>query len=412
MNTLSKLKNIVLDTKQYLMIAIIITSTLHIAIGFNYPYWLFFLWTMLILAFDAKSMIKDYSKKHFLFSLVVIGLLISFILNINLSNSTTLLHIWLLFQNYYVFYCGLNDQEQMKRVLRVSLYIVFILVFIYGVINLLHPSIYGRWLSASLLKERFYGIFTNPNHLGITATIGMLAGIPLFLNSKWYLKTIAVINALLQCYILLLSGCRSAQLALILIAFAYFLLFIKSKTSKRVFAICSIFGSVGVLAATAFIIIFRYLQNGRYSYLITLDFPQILNKFSAGRYFIWKSSIALFLKKPIFGVGPLNLGKAGLIYLKNSYFEVKTFEYCHMFLMDMLLGGGLFSFIPFIIWLIKGIRKAFKNLSFDPWSITALTIAAAIFIYGMLDSAIIFDIHCFTYIFWLCFGYCVNRTLD
>ena len=138
----------------------------------------------------------------------------------------------------------------------------------------------------------------------------------------------------------------------------------------------------------------------------------ILNRWTSGRYSLWKESIDLGNQEWLLGngVGTLeraasdNLGAESLI-VKNKLFN------CHNLFINAYYSTGAVGLIVVVV-LLAGLGREYvlfvKN-SKDQWRSLCLILAAiSVFIYSMLDIGILFDFRLLSFFFWLISGAIVH----
>ena len=398
---MESIKKAVLGSKKYLIYLICLSAVLFVFQLGSIPFYVCSIWMMIILAFDAKNMVKEYFKEHFWFSLFVTAMLLSCVVNREVTTTESLFRSFTLFYVYYTMFVGLRDTEEHKEVTLNVIKVVTIVFFVYSLINLVDFTFGFNWFAQDLEYSRLSGIYGNPNNFGMCVTLGLLGGF-LFKNRAFQIG-----NALLQVGMLYISDCRSMLISLLIICGVGILNVLYRKLPKKLFYGVTAIGIVAAIGVVYVILIKRFIGTGALETAGMSGFQAILNKISAGRIRMWTQAFELWGKHPIFGVGPAN---QALMMIKEYGVDINNgqiFYSNHQFLIDILLSGGIVALIPFLIWFYSIIRKVAGNLGIFKVreNVIVLCIAFVSFMCGMFDVAVVFDLRIYTLLFWLCFGY-------
>lgn len=223
-------------------------------------------------------------------------------------------------------------------------------------------------------------LFINPNTFGILSALCIIFAYILYCDSKSkYRKPIFIACILFYGTFLIISGCRSGMLA-VLIVFAIALLnkvFPKLSCKKEILAIYLI-----ILIATGGMVVFIHSNEADNIYDFTYKEMDI-DAASSGRYFIWKSAFHSDKDNLVLGCGSLR----NELNLRNDYQQkehdiraewkrargiedVKPYERTilgpHNGYMAMILCTGYIGAIAFFILLFNKIAKS-KALDNGNW---------------------------------------------
>lgn len=180
--------------------------------------------------------------------------------------------------------------------------------------------------------ERVVATMGNPNFLGgylvMTFPILLLFDYKsLFVKNYSRIKRLAI---LVSSVAIILTGSRSAILALAIIILAFFMVkFLRKKVLKIFF----IAGSIVVVLGLVIIL------------------PQRQSLYE-NRTIIWKDGVEAVMKQPILGYGQENFE---LIFHTNRFMKVDS---AHNLLLEFAVGGGLLSLGAFLLFFILVFKKA------------------------------------------------------
>lgn len=267
---------------------------------------------------------------------------------------------------------------------------------------------------------RLQGFFTNPNLLGIYSVLASVFSLYWMNRQKKQWLILLVPNMVVHCLCLYLSDSRTAQIAL---AFALLVLTIYGLVRWTWKSLIVMIGISAVIVTAIIINPFDLSEFGRHfslqekiQQLMESDDEEgkeiILNRWTSGRYSLWKESIDLGNQEWLLGngVGTLeraasdNLGAESLI-VKNKLFN------CHNLFINAYYSTGAVGLIVVVV-LLAGLGREYvlfvKN-SKNQWRSLCLILAAiSVFIYSMLDIGILFDFRLLTFFFWLISGAIVH----
>lgn len=242
------------------------------------------------------------------------------------------------------------------------------------------------WLSAHTYYDTYpiALVFSNPNTAGIMAGFSIVLAIVLFGNknyNKWFMGLFGIYNV----YALVMFGCRSSDVGVLVVIAAALSVKALPKFKKNTLAF------VTLIAMTATLIPIYSIVN-HYPGLELAPIEIKLDNLSTGRYLIWEECIEIQKQSPVFGHGNLKLEQdargAFARTLDNSYYwrYYKAAELGpHNGYIGMISGTGWVGFLLFTAILLQRLKRA-KHLANGRW-------------YLML--VFIFTINCFESLFIL-----------
>ena len=189
-------------------------------------------------------------------------------------------------------------------------------------------------------------------------------------KQKLYKRIIYIIMLLMVSYILLLTGSRAGILAILLGIITLFILGFKKK-EKWVLISLFLFILVVYLAL-------RFLPEHIVNRIFNIEKYNEVSVLEGDRIDIWKHVLFdLFYKSPILGYGGGNAPNA----LKEIYGYGKA---VHSSYLNVLCELGLIGFIPWMMFVFKKVKTAFKLRNINPM-IFAATVSI-IFMAATLDA--------------------------
>ena len=275
----------------------------------------------------------------------------------------------------YLAYAGifataslLNDEKKKKNLLVILVSVSMVLAFftilkdLFGVQNIIRTG--GRVLDWS-------GTFINSNHYGYYLAVSMAVSIGLYQDSdKWYKKLIYGIIFLTNTFVLAKNTSYGPFLAILFGFILYAVLYIIRNGFKESWYLLILF---------ALFIGLSFLVNNKLSTDIVKTFSEFLHisesigegigsgdidsatdgvNGGSGRFALWKATIKIMLKYPIFGCGPENIqyiiGNYGVTPMSIPHNEVLQIG-ANMGIPAMLV------YVTAIIWFgvvaIKNVKK-------------------------------------------------------
>lgn len=225
------------------------------------------------------------------------------------------------------------------------------------------PAFFSTFISDPRHDMRSPSFFFNPNYYGAAITFVILLCAYRLLTEKENLAllTIAVIANLYGLWQ------ADSQSALISCAFGILLLLLFTKKYKTLIIVVAL----GVLGALALI------------FVPQLDFvlPRISGAAEniAKRATIWQAGIKGFSENFLFGRGLM-----GYLQIFEKFGGQKNFH-CHNLVIDLLLSFGIIGVAPLVAFVVRPIKKAFKN-KYAPLTFAVL---GAVLLHGLTDVTLI-----------------------
>jgi len=206
--------------------------------------------------------------------------------------------------------------------------------------------------------------------LGNSMSFGLLMIICYFLSLGIFINNVIknkIINILLIAIFIIgvvISGSMAAILSFIVITIIYIIIKFRNKINKKN---AIIFGFIILI----FILIFGYfayknkifnrdINNFIHEIYLIVFKGKIDGSFGTGRIHIWKNIIKAFIKHPLFGVGIDNIPYAFNPPLIDVVSHLAV-DKAHNDFLQVLVCEGIFSFITYIVLLIKVFINNFKN---------------------------------------------------
>lgn len=306
---------------------------------------------LLLLSFLFLKDFKTFNKLNKSLALMLLWYIISAFATHTLSNK----HTWFtIILSILAFMMADTFNANCKRILWKSIFIsintITILSFIgYLIIrftDLEHSEIYtiSYSLGNVLQGNRLYGVLNSPNTLGPLAAISFLLSI-YYIHNNPSIKNIIINCALIiiNLFVLKLTGCRSALVALIVSAVCILVFSIKKDRKKKFIIIISLCLLAGILLVSKLPLLSKLTQR---------DWET-----GSGRTALYKSALVLIKDSPLFGYGSL-----------SNYYELcqqisipMDRAGSHNSYLDMAVTYGLPALVFCLIAIISVVIKLLKN---------------------------------------------------
>lgn len=255
-----------------------------------------------------------------------------------------------------------------KREFYIKAFMVLEMIFSAGSLILYYYNAATGWSIQGFLSEYTYFdktgtalLYINPNTAGIFAGFSIVLAIILYGRSR-YNKVFLVLFGLFNLAALILFGCRSADVGIlfILAVMAVQKYFNCKKKTAVFFSLC--------LMVLTLIPIYGLTQyNESIEHLSYTEIEAAADRFSSGRYTLWKECIIVQKDNPVFGIGSLNLEQQAREDMMNSL--EKRWEYSYRYFSSIELGPhngyiaqisatGWAGFAFFIAILAQKIKRA------------------------------------------------------
>jgi len=404
---------------------------------------------------ERKKMIKNYSWILWIFIVVCIISSITMIKYGYMDNAKTIIWSTILFGVLYT-YSQMRDNKQMEKTIRIAIIILSIIwstAILIGLYQyMMQITYFVRLEDYPILKaqgfyyNRLFGIFVDPNFAAVTSVMLLFGSIYSFItsNNKW-IKSIWVLNAILQFLYVILSGSRSGLLVFVfgVMIYAFLKVYssfqIKEKKSNILRLIVTI-----VISIIAIIVLFlgvkkllenipqlinktnttqeeivqdENAQNSNDSQKVSLDRTDLEDKgISNLRFELWGDCLNILKSKPIFGTSPRNLIVYAQDCFQNTY-PAKGYDFGNGYLA-VLVGTGVLGALVIAVFLcicikrlfIYIIKKQYNNLEESNFNILAISIIGMMFLAAAINQEIFLVNSINTALFWLMLGYIMKKT--
>ena len=235
------------------------------------------------------------------------------------------------------------------------------------------------------IEGRLFGIFEDPNFAAVVAIVVIILNVfNIKTVSKRILKAFYIISIVFNYIYVVLSGSRTAEVALAVTSFIliYFIFFKESKNyklNKVIKQILIVLMSLIISLAVVLSIpiakkVMSYLPNligvsfnstnmveSRLKKPIDTTREDITNSsdLSNCRFKIWISAIELFKSKPIFGTSPRNMRSYAKVEIPNGFIAKRSYA-VHNAYIDVLTSTGIIGAIAIAVFFIKYLYDIFK----------------------------------------------------
>ncbi|MFQ9318530.1 MAG: O-antigen ligase family protein, partial [Enterococcus faecium] len=397
-------------------------------------------WAALITAVDIFTKNFSLKKADYLLLAFILAILLSTFLNgpAGIVDNIKLV-IWQFIYLFVVFRIGREDHfkqiiPMFEKILLACWNLLALISLGMFALNYSYVQELDKFYNgfrAGFVENRLYGVFSDPNFAGATSVAVIFLAVKLLMTNKNKMaKIYSIVTILLQFAYIILSGSRTAEIALVLCAyFAIFFIvynrFGKTIASKLLLAvICGIIGTGAVLgiaeagkyAAPKLInITARYVPRKSESpdkdqNSISLKRDDVVNKddVSNNRFALWKSSFEIFQSSPLVGSSPRNLVNYAQKELPNTFIATKK-QTSHNFIFYLLATTGLLGTIPLFVFLGIKIWNTLRQLfmrtikDYDSYVLNTMAVLA-ILISAMFLTELVLVNKIGSFIFWLYLG--------
>ncbi|MGG5358110.1 MULTISPECIES: O-antigen ligase family protein [unclassified Enterococcus] len=397
-------------------------------------------WAALITVVDIFT--KNFTIKktdYFLIAFLLAILLSTFVNGPSGIVDNIKLLIWQFIYLFVVYRIG--RETQFKQILPIFekiliaswniLVIISLGMFAVKYSNVMAFDKFYNGFRSGFVENRLYGIFSDPNFASATSVAIIFLAAKLVLSKKSTLTRVyGVITILLQFMYVILSGSRTAEIALLICTyFAVFFLvynrFGKSLVSKLALAvICSIVCSGVVLgmaeagkyaAPKISVITTKYApqstrERNEKKDPITLERNDVVNKddVSNNRFALWKSSFEIFQSSPLVGSSPRNMIEYAQKNLPETFIATKK-QTSHNFVFYLLATTGLLGTLPLLAFLAIKIWNTLKHLfmrsvaDYDVYLLNTMAVLA-ILVSALFLTELVLVNKIGSFIFWLYLG--------
>ena len=376
----------------------------------------------------------------FLFALVLSTILngpIGFMANIKLI-------IWQIIYLFVVFQIGSTMEMQtciklLEKIIIITwdlLSTISVMMFFVHFSYVAPLDKFYNGLRVGFVENRLYGIFADPNFAGTISVVIIVFSVYYLFSEKntSFIKFSRIFSILIQFIYIVLSGSRTAFIALIVVSFCgAFFSYNKIKTPKSFFSyITCLLVSIAVLLCivggeSAVKIVFPKLaenvptvnffienSSGSNKEDLTLTRDDVENKedVSNNRFELWESSFDIFKTTPIVGTSPRNLLSYAMKHLPNTFISTKR-QTSHNFFFYLLATTGLLGTIPMISFITIKVLGSLRILltanfaKYDRFLMENL-VCLAILISAIFLTELILVNKIGAFLFWLYLGKITN----
>lgn len=395
------IKNVKKNIQILYLISILATSLINTVnleyLGIGYNPFLYISIILFVVLICMKIAYKDFDhNKHSLF-VVLAMFFMGFATLVNIKSYTSSYFLNILIVNLLMIvglYC-LNDKYDFYGK-------SYLIVITFS--NLMSVISFVLYLDNSELAfygDKLNGLYANPNLGGQVTLLSILCTIYYLKNNIYHrYRLLFIASLILNSLFLIFNFNKNSILILfVLVGFVILKKIIKKQTFKLVYVKLIFFLIIISVFIYVIIHVSSSLDINNYSELEIL-----VNDLSTERYAIWKESLYLFLRKPVFGYGVYNLNFAAHCYIGDySRIVVRDITACHNIIIQLLIDGGILLFIffgCFIFKILKGSIKILLSNNFFSKKAFPYIIIVSCLLFAMLDKGIINYIVPVSYYFW------------
>lgn len=357
--------------------------------------------SVVILFIDFFVLRKILVKKNILLIFFILALIISAIINgpQGLVANFKLI-IWQITYLFVVFQLGKTKElyssiitlEKMMMVIWNLLCIISISMFFVHFSYVAPLDKFYNGLRVGFVENRLYGVFADPNFAGVVSVVIILFSTYYVIEKKESrsIRLIGIISVLIQFIYIVLSGSRTAFIALIGVSFfgTFFIMYSKRKNGKKILSL--------FLGLATGLIVLSFIMGGEW--VIKSSFPKIAQSISVetsikshlsntgkkakknvtltrddvehkddvsnNRFELWQSSFEIFETTPIVGTSPRNMMDYAVEHLPHTFIATKQ-QTSHNFVFYLLATTGLLGTIPILLFIINVIFGSLKILLTD-----------------------------------------------
>lgn len=290
-------------------------------------------------------------------------------------------------------------------------------------------SLNGRQIRQSLYDNRLFGVFIDPN-LGAFVAFLVIWGM-IYLIRKYsnkILRTIAILNCIVQLFYIILSGSRSTEVCMICslsYALIYLLLRYYKKMKKKPAALirAASYIMMPVLCTVILVGFFNLFKTGvsglakcmapeQHTTESELKRTDIEGNESNNRADIWKGYLFLMKDKPLFGVSPRNAWNYADREHPGSYIAEHHYD-VHNAYVAVLACMGIVGFLVLLVILFCFLKtllpRSVDTEHMDMQYFIALQIILNIAIFIFFYPGIYFTNGIDTVLFWPAIGYTMQN---
>lgn len=282
----------------------------------------------------------------------------------------------------------INNKKNYNSVFNITIYLSLLI----GIVNFI-IYYFADWIKV----EKFRGIYSNGQPGGSVAMISLVIAIYYFANNKGNYK-VNFLCIIFNLFFLCKAINRSAIFAIVGTVLLLIITRLEAKKRRMIFTLMGVF-----VCLLIFVLSYNITLETDPNHFKGLEL--LLYNKSSHRYGLYKDSIMLFLKNPIFGVSNYNLKEAAIREIgANSTIGIRGFSYTHNIFLEVATNGGLFSLIPFGYFSVYILRTCYKRLivtkvfDFDNLYVVLVLISL---LYCQLDAGIVGYLLIVSFYFWI-----------
>jgi O-antigen ligase len=321
-----------------------------------------------------KLLDKKTTKYIIIFGVILLGLVISTVINGNYQQGVGIIKGWFLLP--FLFGLCINKFLPEEKKLNIFLCFYFSAFFVSCV------SLVYFFFGKITYDGRLQAFFNSPNYLAMYLAPAIIIGaillkkrksevINLFLGFKLTKRLLSVsLLIIVVCLFLTYSLSAWISLAVVLWGMLYFPK-INLKTT--------------ILSAIAFLVMLLIVQTN-FTKINNLGVSDSRSSFSS-RIMIWKSAEKMLEDSWILGIGPGNFQEKYLLYQKYfpPYLEWAA-PHPHNLFLAFWLYGGILSFFGFLFLILFWIKDILSKKQKDDIFFIALGIMTYILVHGVVDT--------------------------
>ena len=334
---------------------------------------------------------KPYSIECFIFLFLFITFIVNLLAYDNINNITTWCVNFVLLTG--VFFV---NKEKTKSTLEKELFIIsnfyVCLTFIFSSISIALSLLNKELTLSNFTVIGKGGFFENENALGISAALSLVITLYLiFSTTSKQLKSLYIINFLIQAYLVLTSSARTTYF--VFIALLGILVLIELRT-------------------TILRILFLTIPFLSTIYIFTLK-ENILNHYTTNRDAIWTSATLVIKDNFLLGVGNLDLVQkvlaARTVYIPEGINTGRL----HNIYIEVLATNGIFAFVSLTVFILISLFYIFKRITVlksnrDLRFYLLFSLIVSILMINLFESTLLYIISFISIIFWTYLGYTLS----
>lgn len=387
--------------------------------------------------FGKRSIFKTYNIDILVLFLAVN--IISIIINFKYGFKENILCLFTLFVDYFILYnMGSDkDEKQVQSLFKIIthyfllLYTAAVLFSLMGYVMRHSNAFYigERLFRHGFVENRLFGIFPDPNYASVVSMVlAMICLYYLFKSRDIFIKTLYGIGVFLHLCYIILSGSRTAVLAILVSVMLSGYFFIYRKTKNKDF---STFKKQAVCLLTAITLAFvcyegievlriglgylpvgiSYVQGDKKAEPISLVREDVEESedYSNNRIKIWKSAFTIFKQKPLLGTSPRNLVSYAEHEFPTNYIAISKYM-VHNSVFETMVFSGLMGLLLLMIFIFSCAYHTFKHLYQKTEEhfaevLLGTAVIVSLMVSSMTLSALFYNRGAYNTLFWISIGF-------